>query len=71
MSLVKPGSISSVERTPPPGVGWLSSTVTDQPRSASTLAATSPFGPEPMTTASLMAPAWSKPDAERQRLSLL
>jgi len=47
------GSVSSV--VAPPGSGAASRTVTDQPASARTLAATSPLGPAPMTTASSMA----------------
>ena len=35
-----------------PGLDAASTTCTDQPWSASRLAATSPFGPDPMTTAS-------------------
>ena len=46
--------MSSAERTAPPGSGAASSTVTLQPRSASMLAATRPFGPAPITTASGM-----------------
>src|SRR3954447_24396982 len=48
------GSIISLERTAPPGSASASSTTTVQPRSASTLAATRPLGPAPMTTASTM-----------------
>src|SRR3954451_17677686 len=55
MSLTNPGSMSSAERTAPPGCGAASSTVTLQPRSASRFAPTRPFGPAPMTTASGMA----------------
>src|SRR3954454_4757377 len=44
--------MSSAERTAPPGVGAASHTRTSQPRSASRLAATRPFGPAPITTAS-------------------
>src|SRR5690242_18697743 len=54
MSLTKPGSINSADRTAPPGVAAASSTVTFQPRSASKLAPTRPFGPAPITTASGM-----------------
>src|SRR3954454_20237587 len=54
---MKPGAVISPERTAPPGSSWASSTRTDQPWSASTLAATSPLWPAPMTTASwLIAP---------------
>src|SRR3954447_18809141 len=52
MSLTNPGSMSPADRTAPPGSGAASSTVTLQPRSASLLAATRPFGPAPITTAS-------------------
>src|SRR5579862_398413 len=46
-----PGSVSSSVRTAPPGASWASSTVTDRPASARRIAATSPFGPAPMTIA--------------------
>ena len=51
-SWTKPGSISSPDRTEPPGSFSASSTITDQPASARTLAATSPLCPAPTTTAS-------------------
>src|SRR5262249_55071207 len=40
------------ERTPPPSVGWASSTTTFRPACASTIAAPSPLGPDPTTMAS-------------------
>ncbi len=52
MSCRKPGSVTSSVRSPPPGRSAASSTTTFQPASASATAATSPFGPEPTTTAS-------------------
>src|SRR6185312_419790 len=54
MSFTNPGSMSSAERTAPPGCDAASSTVTLQPRSASRLAPTRPLGPAPITTASGM-----------------
>ena len=51
-SLRKPGWVDSRVWTPPPGTSVASRTTTSQPASASTLAATSPLGPAPMTTAS-------------------
>ena len=52
MSWTNPGSVSSAERTPPPAVASASNTVTCRPACASTIAAASPFGPDPMTMAS-------------------
>src|SRR4051794_18635483 len=50
---MKSGSpVSEALRTAPPGSSSASRTSTSQPRSASRLAATSPFGPAPTTTAS-------------------
>src|SRR3954447_21073376 len=49
---MKPGAVDSSLRTAPPGSGSASSTSTSQPRSARSLAATRPFGPAPITTAS-------------------
>src|SRR5947207_12145119 len=49
---MNPGSVSCAERTPPPIVGSASKTTTDRPARARTIAAASPFGPEPITTAS-------------------
>ena len=51
-SWTKPGSVSSAERVPPPTVSAASSTRTESPARASTIAAASPFGPEPTTIAS-------------------
>ena len=51
-SCTKPGSVSSALRVPPPGVGWPSTTRTRRPVRAIVIAATSPLGPDPMTTAS-------------------
>ena len=48
---MKPGSVSSSERMPPPTVAAASWTVTSQPARAIVIAAASPFGPEPITTA--------------------
>ena len=48
----KPGSVSSLVRIPPPNVSAASMTCTDRPARASSIAAASPFGPEPTTTAS-------------------
>src|SRR5262249_45967282 len=53
-SCTKPGNVSSAERSPPPARGSASKTSTSSPASASTIAATSPFGPDPMTTARLL-----------------
>ena len=54
MSWMKPGSVSSADRAPPPMVLLASKTTTLHPACASTMAALSPFGPEPTTTASIM-----------------
>ena len=51
-SWTKPGSVSSAERAPPPTVSAASMTRTESPACASAIAAASPFGPEPTTTAS-------------------
>src|SRR6476646_8435480 len=51
-SCTKPGSVSSAEATPPPAVGCASNTMTLRPVRAMAIAAASPFGPEPTTTAS-------------------
>ena len=58
MSCWKPGSVSSSVRTAPPGVSAASSTSTWRPASASRIAAARPFGPAPMTTASLTSAIW-------------
>ena len=52
MSCTKPGSVSSAERIPPPATVSASNTVTCRPACASTIAAASPFGPDPITMAS-------------------
>src|SRR3712207_4547067 len=49
---MKPGWAVSPLRTAPPGSGSASRTRTSQPSSARRFAATRPFGPAPMTTAS-------------------
>src|SRR5437773_1545060 len=49
---MKPGSVNSVDRAPPPTVSRASKTQTDQPARAISMAAARPFGPEPTTTAS-------------------
>src|SRR5918998_2747695 len=49
---MKPGSVSSAERVPPPTVSSASRTATERPFRASSTAAARPFGPEPTTTAS-------------------
>src|SRR5438876_5433569 len=51
-SWTKPGSVSSALLVPPPMVSAASCTSTSRPACASVTAAASPFGPEPMTTAS-------------------
>src|SRR4051812_1075947 len=53
MSCSNPGTVSCPERTAPPGSGCSSHTRTWSPASASMFAATSPFGPAPMTMTSL------------------
>src|SRR6478672_13228146 len=49
---MKPGSVSSALRQPPPTVSLASYSVTLRPARAMRSAATSPFGPPPTTTAS-------------------
>src|SRR5215212_6399554 len=51
-SWMKPGSVISAERVPPPTVSLASSTATERPLRASSTAAARPFGPAPTTTAS-------------------
>ena len=46
------GSVNALERNPPPRVSARSRTITERPARASEIAALSPFGPEPTTTAS-------------------
>ena len=46
-----PGRVSSSVRTAPPGSSAASSTVTARPARARAMAAASPFGPLPITTA--------------------
>ena len=53
-SWTRPGTVSSAERMPPPISSFASRTVTSSPACASTIAAASPFGPEPITTAVVM-----------------
>src|SRR6059058_1138322 len=64
---MKPGAVTSADLTAPPGVSAASSTRTDQPASARTLAATRPLGPEPITTASVT-PHTSPRRAARNRV---
>ena len=52
-----PGTVSSLERVPPPIVSSASSTVTSTPSLASATAQASPLGPAPTTVAVLM---WSR-----------
>ena len=52
-SWTEPGRVNSAERSPPPMVGCASYTRTDRPARASVIAAASPFGPDPMTRASV------------------
>jgi hypothetical protein len=52
MSWRKPGSVNSSVRAPPPIVSLASTTHTDSPARASSMAALKPFGPEPTMTAS-------------------
>src|SRR5687767_10118441 len=71
-SCTKPGSVSSAERTPPPIVSAASCTSTSRPARASVIAAASPFGPEPTTTASAMRPPGPARMARvEQRVSLI
>ena len=49
--MAEAGSVSSSVATAPPACAAASSTVTSRPASASVIAAASPFGPDPMTTA--------------------
>src|SRR5579859_6180147 len=49
---MNPGSVSSADRVPPPMAASASSTVVRSPAFARTIAAVSPFGPEPITYAS-------------------
>src|SRR3954452_18270047 len=49
---MKPGVVTCPLRTAPPTVSSASSSRTSHPASARALAATRPFGPAPMTTAS-------------------
>ena len=51
-SWTKPGSMSSADRAPPPISSAASSTRTEMPARASSIAALSPFGPAPTTMAS-------------------
>src|SRR3984957_2809809 len=51
---MNPGSVVSADRAPPPGVLFASSTTTLHPACARTIAALRPFGPAPMTMASIM-----------------
>src|SRR5215831_17998335 len=54
MSCTKPGSVSSADRALPPIVGFASYRRTDFPAVASSIAAIRPFGPAPITIASIM-----------------
>src|SRR5215210_7176940 len=56
-SWTNPGLVSSAERAPPPIVSLASSTRTDLPVLARTIAAASPFGPDPTTIASRLGSA--------------
>src|SRR3954454_22748827 len=51
VSCWNPGKVSGSVRTAPPGVSAASSTVTGRPARASRMAAASPFGPAPITSA--------------------
>jgi hypothetical protein len=52
MSWRKPGKVSSAVRRPPPSSDLPSSSSTDKPACCMAMAAASPLGPEPTTTAS-------------------
>src|SRR5690606_37351811 len=51
-SWTNPGSVSAVDRVPPPTVDAASNTTVRRPARAIVTAAMSPFGPDPTTTAS-------------------
>src|SRR5690348_14496802 len=57
----KPGRVRSAVRQPPPGVSEASSTSTERPARARVMAAASPLGPAPTTTASSGAAAVAGP----------
>ena len=61
MSLTNPGAVTSALRTAPPTSSLASRTTTSHPASTRAFAATSPFGPAPITTASAVCPAMSTP----------
>src|SRR3954471_418700 len=61
MSLTKPGAVTSALRTAPPTSSLASRTTTSPPASTRAFAATTPFGPAPMTTASAVCPAIDTP----------
>ena len=68
-SWTKPGSVSSAVRIPPPTVSAASSTSTERPARASTIAAASPFGPAPTTTASGIGQAYCQALGDRRLLA--
>src|SRR5690606_21394143 len=53
----RPGTVSSALRNPPPGVSAPSTTNTEPPWRAMVMEAASPFGPDPMPTATRSPPA--------------
>src|SRR5437660_10885486 len=61
---MNPGSVSAWDRMPPPMVDSASSTRTDLPAAARTMAAASPLGPAPTTIASTEPPPCPPPKGE-------
>src|SRR5262245_17904672 len=68
-SCTNPGSVSSADRTAPPGVALASSTSTLIPARARSIAATSPLGPDPITIAS-GSPRMGRDSLQRSRREL-
>jgi len=52
-SCTNPGSVNGLDRAPPPIASLASSTKTDRPVCASTIAAASPLGPDPIVVSAL------------------
>src|SRR4029077_10061013 len=69
-SWLNPGSVNASDRVPPPIIDSASSTRTDLPAPARTMAAESPFGPAPTTTASTRASAKVDDSALRRGFDL-
>src|SRR3954454_22141931 len=62
---MQPGNVTSAERSPPPSVSAASRRTTERPARAIVIAAASPLGPAPTTTASGLTATLDRASLER------